>query len=146
MSTNKSALSVLIAGAYAASAPFLSQGVMADAINAEREGQEKKALESAKRLIGGFSQSMQSAVAGLRRIRENEKVAEKTVKELDRAFRYFGETGNPLPFFKLTNIYGGVDWLNKLGFDSHTHPELFKSDEWVVPSNWKPAGPASPAV
>lgn len=130
-------LSALIAGSITLGAGVAVQpGIMAEALEAERKAAGEKAKASVQTLIRSFDTTLRGSVAKLRAAREVEADAAKVVKSQTLAFQFFGETGNPLPFFKATGqTYRAEDFCTSIGI------AVPKSDHaaWSIPAGWKPA-------
>lgn len=100
---------------------------------------QDRALNAVAAVFEGFAATVESSVAHLREIRKMEKKQKDLVTELDRAFKFLCETGNPFPFYKLSNACSRSvkDFCTKAGIDM---PEA-DNECWKVPEDWK--GPAA---
>jgi len=101
-------------------------------------------MERATRACGDIIKSglsrLEDAVEHLRIVRKNEKAAKDNVTKIDRAMKFFGETGNPFPFFATqeTNLSHNElarSFCREAGLEV---PEP-DSDAWVIPADWTPA-------
>lgn len=136
-------LSALIAGSITLGHGIAVQpGIMAEALEAERKVASEKAKSTVQTLIRNFDTMLRGSVAKLRAAREVEAETSRVVKAQTLAFQFFGETGNPLPFFKATHQhYRADDFCDSIGI---TVP---KADHaaWSIPAGWKPASTAPTA-
>lgn len=91
-----------------------------------------KAVESCQVLIAEFNKTLEEQVEILRHLREKEHSQATHVKQTDRAFRFFGDTGNPLPFFAAQNKRAdGEKWAKTLNIK-------LNDEAWVIPAGWQP--------
>ena len=110
--------------------------VLKQAAEAVIEDKKKSAVNQVKNLIQNFQNTLEAHVNLLRNVRKQEKAQSAKVDEVDRAFRFFAATGNPLPMFAaMGQIREGNFFCQGLGIDV---PKL-DSDAWKVPADWKPA-------
>lgn len=110
--------------------------VLQEAIAARNKEAEKLAAAVCSDLIGGFEKHLKLSVQRLRELRAAEAKQSDYVKKIDRAFRFFAETGNPLPVYDaMANRGGAVRFCQMLNI------ELPGKDDaaWTVPGGWTPA-------
>jgi len=100
-------------------------------LGAERR---QRAVQACKGLIDNFTATLKNQVATLRQMRENEKHQAELVKKIDRAIKYFGVTGNPLPVFaaSVSNNRNATYWCENCGLP------VPKTDDpaWKVPDDF----------
>ena len=110
-----------------------TEGVMADALKAQADAQQKKGVYACQNVIGQLQQHLQQTVENLRTTRKQERLAAKKVADLNRAFHYFVASGNPLPAFKESGSTGNAcDFCRELGI---AMPES-NDDAWNVPTSF----------
>ena len=73
------------------------------ALNAETRA---AAIKSVQGLLSVFEQALAGNVQRLRELRRLEKEQADLVARLDRALKYFGSSGNPLPVFRAMQTTG----------------------------------------
>lgn len=107
---------------------------------AEREADAKRAAVSAtKGLLEMFEGLMRQNVEQLRALRRQEKMQGKLVSTLDRALRYFGQSGNPLPAYKALGMTGrAADFCRMVGIPLPANDDA----AWNVPEDFAPDAPA----
>jgi hypothetical protein len=126
----------LISRAHKVGSIQVSNTVLQQAADELVKEKTAKVVQSVKGLLDRFDSVLQSSVAQLRQYRELEKKQNALVKGLDRAFRYFGETGNPLPFYKASgDIRSAQYFCQSIGV---AVPEADDA-AWVVPNDYVPA-------
>lgn len=108
--------------------------IMQDAVRELADDIKKNATTNCKFLIQQFAALLSNEVDRLKMVRKHEKELAERVKKLDNTFRYFAETGNPFPMFKLTNSDGAKQFCKVLGIEV---PES-EIEAWEIPSDWKP--------
>lgn len=131
-----SSLADLIAKCHQSGEVKFTAPVLKEAIEARNKEAEQQAAKVCSGLISGFEQHLKDGVARLRKWRQEEAKQAEYVKKVDRAFRFFGETGNPLPVFDAVgNRQGACHFCHTLNI------ELPGKDDaaWTVPEGWKPA-------
>jgi len=94
----------------------------------EREEEASKALSQVlKDLMNRMTEHKQFVISDIRLMKLQLKASKAKLVDVDRAFDYFTQTGNPLPLMKLLGIlgryYSGVDQSQ---YEQAT----------VVPKNW----------
>jgi hypothetical protein len=110
--------------------------VLQEAIEARNNQATKLAAVVCADLIGGFEKCLKGAVQRLRELRAAEAKQAECVKKIDRAFRFFGETGNPLPMFDtMGNRNGASLFCGSLNIERPGQDDA----AWTVPAEWKPA-------
>ena len=101
----------------------------------------ERAVKGLKGLIDNFTAVLQSSVRHLKQVREQEAMETKMVKAMDRAVRYFGVTGNPLPFYKAWGrTRDAMCWCEQVGIP---FPQKDDDPAWIVPENWTPEAAAA---
>ncbi len=137
----------LIAGSSLPVSVSVTSAILAEAANQVQADQQKRLVDSVKGLLEGFSADLSHQVSTLREYRKQAETQSVRVKEIDRAFRYFAATGNPLPMFVAQN--GTI--LSKSSFNRKANEwcqragvEVPNADDeaWKVPADWKPETPA----
>ena len=86
----------------------LESDILRDAVAEVISDQRKLAVQQCKGHLCSFELALKSQVTELKSIRTMEKAKAAKVKAMDRAFRYFAKTANPLPFFMAWNGTGQV--------------------------------------
>ena len=128
-------LNDLIAECHATELSFVGSAAIQAAIDTRKADKEKQAAVAVGGLLGTFECALKDNVRVLRNIREQEKAQQAMVEKIDRAFRFFGETGNPFPMFLATGRTAqGHSFASTLGFET---PKA-DSDAWKIPADWKP--------
>jgi lipopolysaccharide biosynthesis regulator YciM len=106
--------------------------IQAAAVELELEA-EKAAVQAVKGLLSQFSDSLGRIVRELRGVRQLEKGLSKKVKMLDRAIKFFAESGNPLPVFRITgDVLAASRFCDRIGI---TVPSVV-DPAWAVPSEF----------
>jgi hypothetical protein len=109
--------------------------VMKTAVAEVCEEQQKRAVGQVKGLITTFTNVVDQQVASLRMIRENEKITKQNLDKLNTALEYFGETGNPFPFFYVSNNFHGMrHFAQSVGIPV----PAADSEDAKVPDSFKP--------
>ncbi len=93
-------LTDLMNRAYAAPTFQVSNDILAEAAELRSQQARSQAVAATKGLLEHFEGEMIGNVERLRDWRRLEKAQAKKVAALDRALRYFGHSGNPLPVYK----------------------------------------------
>lgn len=128
-------LNDLIADCHATELTFVGSDAIKAALDTRKVEKEKQAAVAVGGLLGTFECALKDNVRALRNIREQEKTQQAAVEKIDRAFRFFGETGNPFPMFLATGRTSqGHNFACTLGFET---PKA-DSDAWKIPADWKP--------
>lgn len=123
----------LINGSGKPSSLNVSNVVLQQAAEQLVKEKTERVVAGVKNLIGQFDETLSSNVERLRQLRSAEKAQATLVKNIDRAFRYFGVTGNPLPFYKVTGkVYDGKRWCQVVGVDVPADNDA----AWDVPADW----------
>lgn len=129
-----STLNDLIAASMNTPTIVVESEVLAEAASELKADRRKSAVNACKGLLEQFTSTLQRNVATLRQMREAEKKQATLVKDTDKALRFFGKTGNPLPFFKLTGNIGTASmWCSRCGIDV---PDA-KSEAWKIPEDFE---------
>ena len=130
------------AGGNPSSTIIITNPVLVEAAENLTKERQKKAVAACQGLLESFTGMLASSVQSLRQLRKEARQQEVNTKKLDRALRYFAETGNPLPVFDAQqNRYGGGEWCRRAGIA----PPVKDDPAWTVPIDWKPAE-AAPAI
>ncbi|MCI0561875.1 MAG: hypothetical protein MN733_25595 [Nitrososphaera sp.] len=134
-------LSQLVDASQRADLHSFTAPVLADAMKTINEEKAREVGAKCAQLIRAFLTNLETQVAQLRTLRQQETAQAKKVRLLDRALKYFGETANPLPVFKV--MYNGdakrcaqAQLRETIDFDA------VPADAWEVPADWKPSAPA----
>ena len=111
----------------------ISNPILVAAADQLVKDREQQAITACKGLIDNFTTRLKKQVEILRDLRKKEATQDKLVKAIDRATKYFAETGNPLPvFFVLKDQYSGQSWCQVIGI-----PTLALDDPaWTIPADW----------
>jgi hypothetical protein len=136
-------LNDFVSGIYGlALASAVSNSVLAEAMKQEQEDRQKNAVSNTRGLLRNFSDSLSLNVRQLKALRKSAKDQLKKVKEQDLAFRYFTETGNPLPMCRESGrLREGQTFLTQCGYQ-YGDPIMETTHEaWNLPEGWKPASP-----
>jgi hypothetical protein len=132
----------LIDGVYSRNYKIGSD-VIRQALDKKAEDTKASAVERAEKALSFGQQELGVAVKNLNYHRKKEADAKKRVDAIDRAFRYFAETGNPLPLYRETDIWSGRNFLLAVGYkDEDDIMNSEKHDAWKVPSDWKQSSEA----
>jgi hypothetical protein len=84
-------------------------------------------------MLNNFSTELKSRVQASRRAKNTARTAAASVKEMDRAFRYFAATGNPFPCFALLGQSGSaLDLCDRLNIE---YPDA-DSGAYDIPADW----------
>jgi Asp/Glu/hydantoin racemase len=104
---------------------------------------EARAKERSEKLVKvaiGVTESVETLVAQsvniLRAARRQEKLAKENLDKMNLAAKYFAETGNPLPLFKLAGATElGRQYCRSVGADCPNYEDAL----WSVPEGFQPA-------
>jgi hypothetical protein len=113
----------------------IGNALLQEAMEVELAERRKNSLRTIQGLVNEATTQLENKVKCLRIRRKQEQEAAEALKEMDRAVKYFFETGNPLPYLQLTSPHYGVrEFCTALGI------EVPKSDaeSMVVPKDWTP--------
>lgn len=127
-------LSDLIARANTTETLNVTNEILVEAAKAREDEVRAKAVQATKILLCAFEQVMKNNVNHLRELRRQEKAMNAVVKSLDRALHYFGDTGNPLPFFRACGM-SAHQFCNALGIATPAKDD----PAWVVPADYTPS-------
>lgn len=136
MAQNVKTLQQLIAAAQnTTNIAFTSEVLSKAAENAAKIAADK-AVGVAQLVLGEFQSHLTTEVLYLRQARATVLTYEKKVGAVDRAFRYFAATANPLPMFKVMGYNASsskvVNFFSPLGV-----PVPANDDEsWTIPADW----------
>lgn len=126
-------LSALLKSCYEAPSVTISNPIVQAALVQREKEANERAAQAVVGLLDSFEFGLRNSVNTLRSIRKQEKTQAVMVKKLDRAFRYFGEQGNPLPMFRLMcNHHAAACFCSTIGITVPAHDSLL----WEVPSEW----------
>jgi hypothetical protein len=126
-------LQQLIASALVSTLTVSNETVKA-AVQKRREKAEEQAIVAVEGHLELMENSIRSYATQVRHYRKIMRDAKKKLTEVTRAAAYFGETGNPLPFFKITgNTRAIVKFCESCGIPA---PEN-NSDAYKVPADFK---------
>lgn len=115
----------------------VSNDIMAEAVNKEAEEKKERVIAHVRQYISLSTQTLKSNVDLLRAYRRQEKEQKEKVAKMDRAVRYFLETGNPLPYFFVTSSHRqAIYFCNEVGMEMPAWDE--KTADYQVPADWKP--------
>lgn len=130
-------LAALLASAISPGENFgIANDIMKDALAQEAEAAKGKATTAVRGVLSGMQAEVASSVQELRAARQVANEAKEKAESLTRAFAYFVETSNPLPFYRAQeNDYSGHDFCRKVGIP------VPKADHaaWSIPAGWKPS-------
>lgn len=131
-------LNELIEAAHLGFSVKFTSDVMKEAAENVIKEKQKVAVQSCQTLILTFDRNLKENVKYLQLIREQEVKQQAKVKKVDRAFKFFAETGNPLPFFaSMEKRREGRDWAEHLGLNHQDE------SAWTIDENWQPKQEAS---
>jgi hypothetical protein len=120
----------LVAGIHSSSGVEFSEPAMAAALDERKKKQAEQLTAACLAVVDESLETLKSEVLSLRSIRADEKHQEKHVKLLDAAVRYFGQSGNPFPYFKaIGQDYRAADICARNGVDVPGKD----SELWKVP-------------
>ena len=133
-------LNDLLSRSYKTPAFRVESDILAAAVKEREEEAKKVAVQATKGLLTQFEQTMTQNVANLRNLRKQEKEQAARVAKLDRALRYFGASGNPLPYYRAQG--GRAELLAALFCQSVGIPVPDTTDPaWNVPEDFNPEAP-----
>lgn len=113
----------------------ISAPLIQAAVEKVQKEKEERAVNLVTNLVSQFESQLSTAVQTLRQYRKMEKAQEKLVDKIDRAFRYFAATGNPLPMYKAIGRGGDGAWFcTNLGIEMPSPDDA----AWSVPDDWQP--------
>ena len=127
-------LSDLIARANATETLNVTNEILVEAAKAREAEVRANAVHATKGLLATFEQVMKNNVSHLRQLRAQEKHQTAVVKMLDRALHYFGDTGNPLPFFRACGV-PAHQFCCELGIATPAKDD----PAWEVPADYTPS-------
>lgn len=118
---------------------IVTSEVVAAALAEKSEENKKTAIASAGRVLSDGQSQLKAAVNTLRRTRATEKAQAEKVREISRALRYFGVTGNPLPLYAASrDQYAGRDFLLSMGYTHSDEVYSTSHEAWKIPADWQP--------
>lgn len=107
--------------------------ILREAADKRTAAKREQAVVAVTGLLETFDTQLQANVQTLRNFRETEAAQAAKVKKMDRAYRYFAATGNPLPFYKESGYANAANqFMTKLG--AKTPPQ--DDDAWKVPADF----------
>jgi len=127
-------LSDLIARANATETLNVTNEILVEAAKAREAEVRANAVHATKGLLATFEQTMKQNVYHLRELRRQEKECAALVKKLDNALHYFGDTGNPLPFFRACGV-PAHQFCCELGIATPAKDD----PAWEVPADYTPS-------
>ncbi len=133
-------LSDLVNASHKEEKHVFTSPVLAEAMKKLNEEKEKEVGVKCAQLIKNFLSQLEIAVTELRRMRKLESDAAKKVKSIDRAIKFFGETGNPLPVFKAMANDQNKSYLERFAIshlDNTIKLDDIPAEAWDVPADWK---------
>lgn len=114
----------------------VSSAILQKAVEQQNAAKEVTAVAVVGKLLTQFEAVVKDRVSTLQIARKAEKLAKKAVDDANRAWQYFGETGNPLPFYAATSKkHQAVGFCVELGIAVPADDD----DAWTIPSDWTPA-------
>lgn len=126
-------LQQLIASALVSTLAVSNETVKA-AVQKRREKAEEQAIIAVEGHLELMENTIRSHAVQVRDSRKFMREAKKKLTEVTRAAAYFGETGNPLPFFKITNNTRAiVKFCDSCGIPA---PD-YNGDAYKVPADFK---------
>lgn len=126
-------LNELIEAAHLGFSVKFTSDVMKEAAENVIKEKQKVAVTSCQHLITTFDHNLKEQVKHLQELREKEAKQQAKVKKIDRAFKFFAETGNPLPFFaSMGKQPEGEAWARQLGLNHNDEAA------WTIDDAWQP--------
>lgn len=111
-------LDELLKSARNSSSLNVESSVLKAALEAHAEEVSKSLQIEVQSVFKLADSELRNAVAKLRTIREMEKTQKTLVDEIDKAYKFFGTKGNPLPLYKaIGRPYLGTTFCKKMGID-----------------------------
>ncbi len=92
-------LNELLARAYTKPSVNVTSDILEAAVAERAADARARAVQAVKGQLTDFETALTQNVQVLRNLRKQEKDQAVKVGKLDRALRYFGASGNPLPFY-----------------------------------------------
>lgn len=106
------------------------QGAVAAAAKKHREQATERLQEQLIGLIDVCETALGEGKVNLQRVRKQEKAAKADLQKVGDAVEYFKKSGNPLPFFRVTNdSYGAERFCTRIGVPVPEHDDKL----WEVP-------------
>jgi len=129
-------LTDLIKAAHSDNGINVTSDVLKRAVQRRLEEREEAAVNACTGIIECFENALKAEVENLRQIRLMEKKKKAEVAKVDKAFRYFAETGIPFPMYEAIGQGRTASrmFCNKIGI-AVPDPE---SELWDVPNGWTP--------
>lgn len=132
-------LQALIAASQNNTNVVFTNEVLARAAENAKKIADDRAVVSAQAVLGTFQQHLNTNVLYLRQARESVKQYEKIVGGIDRAYRYFAETCNPLPMFKVMGYTASTSYVTNFFQPLGVPVPAADNDAWTIPDDWSPA-------
>ena len=108
-------------------------GVAEQAMRKHSEEARERLTQSLVGLLSEGETTVRSHVANLRTLRKQASLAKAQLDKIGRAYTYMAQTGNPMPFFKVTgNTHSAHAFCQNLGVP---YPEA-DDKVWQVPSDF----------
>jgi hypothetical protein len=133
---NGKTLQQLIAAAQNTTSIMFTNDVLSKAAEKAAQAANEKAVGVAQTVLGVFQAHLQTKVLYLRQARESVKAYEKAVAEVDRAFRYFADTANPLPMFKVMGYNATSSQVTNFFSPLGVPVPASDDDAWTIPAGW----------
>ena len=96
-------LDELLASAHSTGELKVESKVLQNALTAHQEEVNKALQTEVQNVLRTGDAALREQVQMLRAIRQQETNLKTYIDKLDKAFKFFGKTGNPLPLFKAMN-------------------------------------------
>lgn len=119
----------------------VSNSLMLEAVNRISGQRHEAAVQSVQMMIEEQAKKLSIAVVELRNVREVERTLATKIKKIDRAFRYFKETGIPFPLLMAHNPKANkgdktaITFCHSVGIDVPDE----ESHLWEIPENFVPS-------
>lgn len=108
----------LIAGSHQAESLKFESDILKEAAEAVIVEKRVSAVNAVKGLITTFEDNLKRQVLHLRNLRKQEKDHKELVENIDKAFKHFANTGNPLPMFlAIKRKDDALAFCRKIGID-----------------------------
>jgi len=99
-------------------------GVVAAAMERHVKDANERLGNMLVEVLGEADETVRHSVAILKSIRQQEKVAKDSLREITEAVNYLRQTGNPLPLYKATGNAGAARrFCSNLGVDVPAHDD-----------------------
>lgn len=115
----------------------VASGFVSEAAEQVAKENHNNAVSACKELVQVATNNLKSAVGELRNLRNQEKEQAAKVKKMDRAVKFFADTGNPFPMFAVFNGHKkAVSPVRDFCYSVGIAVPADDSPAWDIPSDW----------